>query len=74
MVVSAASCGVKSVKVDEPYAVDPAYAGPNINIASLGSNCGIDNLKAICKGNELCNAYSLDTISTDFVFLSPWSV
>ena len=55
----------KAVKVDEPYQVDPAYGGPEYEtLASLGSNCGIDNLKAICKGNELCNAYSLDTIST----------
>jgi aldehyde:ferredoxin oxidoreductase len=55
----------KVVKVDEPYAVDPAYGGPEYEtLASLGSNCGIDNLKAICKGNELCNAYSMDTIST----------
>jgi aldehyde:ferredoxin oxidoreductase len=52
------------VKIDEPYAVDPAYGGPEYEtLAALGSNCGIDDLKAICKGNELCNAYSLDTIS-----------
>ena len=55
----------KRVKFDEPYSVDPAYGGPEYEtLASLGSNCGIDNLKAIIKGNELCNAYSLDTIST----------
>jgi aldehyde:ferredoxin oxidoreductase len=55
----------KVVKVDEPYAVDPAYGGPEYEtLASLGSNCGIDDLAAISKGNELCNAYSLDTIST----------
>ena len=55
----------KVVKIDDPYPVDPAYGGPEYEtLASLGSNCGIDNLKAICKGNELCNAYSLDTIST----------
>jgi aldehyde:ferredoxin oxidoreductase len=54
----------KVVKIDEPYQVDPAYGGPEYEtLASLGSDCGIDNLKAICKGNELCNAYSLDTIS-----------
>ena len=54
----------KVVKIDEPYAVDPAYGGPEYEtLAALGSNCGIDDLKAICKGNELCNAYSLDTIS-----------
>jgi aldehyde:ferredoxin oxidoreductase len=55
----------KVVKIDDPYRVDPDYGGPEYEtLASLGSNCGIDNLKAICKGNELCNAYSLDTIST----------
>jgi aldehyde:ferredoxin oxidoreductase len=55
----------KVVKIDAPYTVDPAYGGPEYEtLAALGSNCGIDNLKAICKGNEQCNAYSLDTIST----------
>ena len=55
----------KRVKFDKPYPVDPAYGGPEYeSLASLGSNCGIDNLKAIVKANELCNAYSLDTIST----------
>ncbi len=54
----------KVVKVQEPYPVDPAYGGPEYEtLAALGSNCGIDNLKAIAKGNELCGAYSLDTIS-----------
>jgi aldehyde:ferredoxin oxidoreductase len=55
----------KAVKIDTPYPVDPEYGGPEYEtLASLGSNCGIDDLKAICRGNELCNAYSLDTIST----------
>ena len=55
----------KIVKVDEPYSVDPAYGGPEYEtLAAIGSNCGVDDLKAIAKGNELCNAYSLDTIST----------
>jgi len=62
------SCPVrckKRVKFDEPYSVDPSYGGPEYEtLSSLGSNCGIDNLRAIIKGNELCNAYSLDTIST----------
>ncbi len=58
----------KIVKVEEPYPVDPAYGGPEYEtLASLGSNCGIDNLKAISKGNELCGAYSLDTISVGCV-------
>ncbi|MFH1032139.1 MAG: aldehyde ferredoxin oxidoreductase family protein [Chloroflexota bacterium] len=58
----------KVVQVKEPYEVDSAYGGPEYEtLASIGSNCGIDNLKAIAKGNELCSAYSLDTISTGAV-------
>ncbi|MDY0058005.1 MAG: aldehyde ferredoxin oxidoreductase family protein [Methyloversatilis sp.] len=54
----------KVIKFDEPYQVDQAYGGPEYEtLAALGSNCGISDLKAIIKGNERCNAYSLDTIS-----------
>lgn len=54
----------KIVQVKGPYHVDPAYGGPEYEtLAALGSNCGVSNLKAIAKGNELCGAYSLDTIS-----------
>ncbi len=53
------------VAVGEPYNVDPIYGGPEYEtLASLGSNCGIDNLETIAKANELCGAYGLDTIST----------
>ena len=62
------SCPIRckpQVAVPEPYNVDPIYGGPEYEtLASLGSDCGIDNLEAIAKGNELCNAYGLDTIST----------
>ena len=55
----------KVVECQEPYQVDRAYGGPEYEtLGSLGSACGIDDLKAIAKGNEMCNAYSLDTIST----------
>ncbi|MBN2063007.1 MAG: aldehyde ferredoxin oxidoreductase family protein [Deltaproteobacteria bacterium] len=55
----------KVVKFDEPYRVDPEYGGPEYEtLAALGSDCGIEDLKAIVKGNERCNAYSIDTIST----------
>jgi aldehyde:ferredoxin oxidoreductase len=55
----------KEVKVDEPWVVDPDYGGPEYEtLASLGSNCGVSDLKAICKANELCQRYSIDTIST----------
>jgi len=53
------------VKTGEPYHVDPVYGGPEYEtIAALGSLCGIDNLEAVAKANELCNAYVIDTIST----------
>lgn len=52
------------VKTGEPYNVDPKYGGPEYEtVGSLGSICGIDDLPAVCKGNEICNAYGLDTIS-----------
>lgn len=53
------------VKSDGKYSVDPKYGGPEYETCSaLGSNCGITDLVAVAKGNELCNKYSLDTIST----------
>jgi aldehyde:ferredoxin oxidoreductase len=61
-------CPVRCKKVIQGkgvYQVDGAYGGPEYEtLAALGSNCGIDDLQAIAKGNALCNAYSLDTIST----------
>jgi aldehyde:ferredoxin oxidoreductase len=43
----------------------PEYGGPEYeSVASLGSLLEIDRLDAICRMNMLCNAYSLDTIST----------
>jgi aldehyde:ferredoxin oxidoreductase len=53
------------VKIDDPgMKVDPDYGGPEYEtLAALGSTCGVDDLKAISKGNEMCGAYSLDTIS-----------
>ncbi len=55
----------REVKVGAPYNVDPVYGGPEYEtIAALGSLCGINDLKAIAKGNQLCNAYGLDTIAT----------
>jgi aldehyde:ferredoxin oxidoreductase len=48
-----------------PYQTSSLYGGPEYEtLASLGSLLGIDDLAAISKGNELCNRYTLDTIST----------
>jgi aldehyde:ferredoxin oxidoreductase len=46
------------------FKTDPRDGGPEYETCgSLGSNCGIDDLAAIAKGNEICNAQSLDTIN-----------
>ena len=50
---------------EEPYNVDPLYGGPEYEtLASLGSLCGVSDIKAVAKGNQICNAYGLDTIQT----------
>jgi aldehyde:ferredoxin oxidoreductase len=55
----------KVVELKEPYEIDPRYGGPEYEtLAALGSNCGVADLEAVAKANELCNAYSVDTIST----------
>ncbi len=55
----------KIVEIGEPWNVDPIYGGPEYeSIAAFGSNCDVDDIKAVCKANELCNKYSIDTIST----------
>ena len=57
----------REVEVPE-LGVEQKYGGPEYEtIASLGSLCGIGNLEVIAKGNQLCNQYVLDTISTGAV-------
>jgi aldehyde:ferredoxin oxidoreductase len=53
------------VKVDEgPFKVDPKYGGPEYEtIAATGSLCGVSDLAAVAKANEICNKYAVDTIS-----------
>jgi aldehyde:ferredoxin oxidoreductase len=47
-----------------PYQVDPHYGGPEYETTStFGNYCAVDDLAAICKANEICNMYGLDTIS-----------
>jgi len=57
-------CG-RTVEIGEGKYKMPESAGPEYEtIAMLGSNCMVGDLEAIAKGNELCNRYGLDTIST----------
>jgi aldehyde:ferredoxin oxidoreductase len=49
---------------DDPYMVDPLYGGPEYEtLATMGSYCGVSDLAAVCKANEICNQYGVDTIS-----------
>ena len=49
---------------DAKYGIDSRYGGPEYEtMAALGSNLNITDLKAIAKGNEICNRYCMDTIS-----------
>jgi aldehyde:ferredoxin oxidoreductase len=64
-----AACPIRCKRVvevdDGEYQVRKEYGGPEYEtIGAFGSACGVDDLRAISKANELCNAYGLDTIST----------
>lgn len=55
----------RGVALDDPkYGLDSRYGGPEYEtVAALGTNLNIVDLKAIAKGNEICNRYCMDTIS-----------
>jgi aldehyde:ferredoxin oxidoreductase len=62
------ACTVRCKRVVEintgPYQVDPYYGGPEYETTStFGNYCAIDDLAALCKANEICNKYGMDTIS-----------
>ena len=64
------NCGIackqrmKANKAEHGYDVDPAYGGPEYETAgAFGSNLLINDVVAIGKANEICNAYGIDTIS-----------
>lgn len=62
------ACAVRckrEVSIHASYDVSDKYGGPEYEaVAGFGSNCGVDDLSAMAKANELCNRYGLDTIST----------
>jgi aldehyde:ferredoxin oxidoreductase len=58
------ACG-RHIKVTEGPHAPLECEGPEYEtIGTLGGECMVDDLAAICKANELCNRYGLDTIST----------
>lgn len=46
------------------YYTEKAHSPEYESIASLGTNCGITNPKAVIKTSDLCDRYGMDTIST----------
>jgi aldehyde:ferredoxin oxidoreductase len=64
------SCMVKCKRVVEggPMDLDPRYGGPEYEtLAAFGACCGVEDLDAVCKAHERCNALGLDTISTGVI-------
>jgi aldehyde:ferredoxin oxidoreductase len=62
------ACVVKCKRVVEikegAYRADPKYGGPEYEtLGTFGSYCGIDNLAAVSKANQICNEYAVDTIA-----------
>jgi len=61
-------CVVRCKRVVEvkegPFLVDPRYGGPEYEtVAAMGSYCGVSDLAAVARANQLCNMYGMDTIS-----------
>ncbi len=58
----------KVVEAEQPYKIDRAYGGPEYEaIGSFGSACGVDDIMAVAKANEICNAHGMDAISCGMV-------
>lgn len=56
-------CGRK-IEINEGEHAGLKGAGPEYEtLGCLGSNLMIDDLESICKANDMCNRYGLDTIS-----------
>jgi len=55
----------KRVKIDRPdLTIDPKYGGPEYEtMAAIGSNTGVIDVMAVCKGHEMLNALGMDSIS-----------
>jgi aldehyde:ferredoxin oxidoreductase len=62
------ACVVKCKRVVEikegAYKVDPKYGGPEYEtLGTFGSYCGIKDLAAVARANQVCNEYGVDTIA-----------
>ncbi len=61
------ACGRHVAIKEGPYAPLDCEGPEYETLGTLGGECLIDDLAAICKANDLCNRYGLDTISTGAV-------
>jgi aldehyde:ferredoxin oxidoreductase len=61
------ACAVRckpQVEVNDRYRVTDVYDGPEYeSVIGFGSDCGVDDIQAVMKANELCNEYGMDVIS-----------
>ena len=59
------ACAIRCKRVVEiPGVADPKFGGPEYETcATFGSYCGNTSMEDICRANQLCNMYGLDTIS-----------
>ncbi|GAB4488260.1 MAG: aldehyde ferredoxin oxidoreductase family protein [Anaerolineales bacterium] len=52
------------VELEGKYAVDKIYGGPEYEtIGTFGSYCGVSDLAAISRANQICNEHGVDTIA-----------
>lgn len=52
------------VELEGKYPVDEKYGGPEYEtIGTFGSYCGVNDLAAISRANQICNEYGVDTIA-----------
>jgi len=59
------ACAIRCKREVQVDGQESVYGGPEYeSVGALGPNCGVSDIHAIAKANELCNAYMLDTIST----------
>lgn len=55
----------KHVCAGGKFNIDPKYGGPEYEtVAAFGSNMCVGDIEVVAKAHELCNKYTLDTIST----------
>lgn len=60
----AVRCKRRVSQEDGKYPLDKRFGGAEYEaLAALGSMCGIDDLPAIARGNQLCNLLGMDVIS-----------